>query len=100
MPMLGFLQICVQIDQHFTVHHADFVDDQVSSIGPIFPLVAYFFLALFANWKIAGAVKGNARDIESGRASGGGNDQLILSTSTANNARTAAMKRLFPVPPS
>src|SRR5436305_4605721 len=76
---LGFLQIYVQIDQHFTVHHADFVDNQVLTISPIFPLVAYFFLALFANWEIAGAMKSNARDVESGRASGGGNDQLILS---------------------
>ena len=46
---LGFLQIYVQIDQHFTVHHADFVDNQILTISSIFPLVAYFFLALFAN---------------------------------------------------
>src|SRR5947199_10848415 len=76
---LDFLQIYVQIDQHFTVHHADFVDNQVLTISPIFSLVAYFFLALFANWEIAGAMKSNARDVKSGRATGCGNDQPSLS---------------------
>ena len=77
--MLSFLQIRVQIDQHFTVHHADFVDDQVLTMGPMFRFTAYFFFALVANWKIGGAMEGNASDVESGCASGGGNDQLILS---------------------
>ena len=77
--MLGILQIRVQIDEHFTVHHADLVDDQILAVGPIFLLAANFFLFLVANWKIASAMKGNASDIESGGASGGGDDQLILS---------------------
>ena len=46
---LGFLQIRVQIDQHFTVHHADFVDDQILTILSMFHLAAYFFLFLFVN---------------------------------------------------
>src|SRR5436305_13112620 len=78
-PRLGFLQIRVQIDQHFTVHHADFVDDQILTILSMFHLAAYFFLFLFVNWKIADAMKSNARDVESRDVSEGDNDQLILS---------------------
>jgi hypothetical protein len=81
---LGFLQIRVQIDQNFTVHHADFVDDQIWTILPMFRLATHLFLFLFANWKISGAMKSNSRDIESRGASGGGNDQLILSPNGSN----------------
>ena len=45
----------------------------------MFRLVTHLFLFLFANWKIASAMKSNAHDIESGGASGGGKNQLILS---------------------
>ena len=73
-------QIFVQIDEHYAVHHADFVDDQIMTIGPVLPLIiAYLFLFLFANRKIGSAMKGSACDVESSRTSGGGNHQLILS---------------------
>ena len=48
-------------------------------MGPMFRFTADFFFALVANWKIGGAMEGNASDVESGCASGGGNEQLILS---------------------
>src|SRR5204863_9522050 len=53
--------------------------DQILMILPRFRLAAYFLLFLFANWKIDGTMKSNAHDIESCGASGGGNDELILS---------------------
>src|SRR5437773_5389062 len=79
-PRLRLTQIRVQIDEHFTVHHADLVDDQILTNGPVFPLgIAYTFLFLCSNWMIGSTMKGNAGDVESGRASGGGNNELILS---------------------
>src|SRR6266496_4901145 len=80
MPRLRLSQIHVQVDQHFAVHHADFIDDQIMMIGPVLPLIiAYLFLFLFPNQKIGSAMKGSACDIESSRTSGGSNHQLILS---------------------
>jgi hypothetical protein len=70
----------VQVNQHSAIHHADFVDNKIMTIGPVVPFgLIYVFFYLFPNWKIGSAMKGTACDIESSRAGDGGNHQLVLS---------------------
>jgi hypothetical protein len=91
MPRLGFLQIRIQIDQHFTVHHADFIDDQILTI---LPLATHLFLFLFVNWKIVGTMS-NARDVENRGTSGGGNDQIILSIECSKSSTNGSNQTTF-----
>ena len=98
--MLSFLQIRVQIDQHFTVHHADFVDDQVLTMGPMFRFTAYFFLRWLPIGRLAALWRVIPATLKAAVPVGAVTTSSFCRFSTAYHARTAAIKRLFPVPPS
>src|SRR5204863_7223821 len=73
-------QIFVRIDEHYAVHHADFVDNEVVTWSPIFLLViSYFFLLIFPDRKTGSTMKGRALNVKSGGTRGSCDQKLILS---------------------